>query len=145
MTTNADVLRGQHEQVEALAGRFCEAAQDLARVANGSRCGVTPAPTAYAFLARVKIACRHLGEILAALPQGLHNSLTLRVIKVTDYDPETGNPVDPGKSVTHATEALYALHAALEAASRCAEAAQAALANQGWTPVDEQEDLCVNP
>ena len=142
MTTNADVLRDQHEQIEALAGRFCEAAQDLARAANGSRCGVIPAPTVYALLARVKIACRHLGEILAALPQGLHNSLTLKTIEVTDYDPETGNPVDPGKSITHATEALYALHAALEAASRCAEAAQAALANQGWTPVDEQEDLC---
>ena len=143
MTTNADVLRDQHEQIEALAGRVCEAAQDLARAANGSRCGVIPAPTAYAILGRVKIACRHLGEILAALPQGLHNSLTLRVIEVTDYDPETGNPVAPGKSITHATEALYALHAAFEAASRCAEAAQAALAHQGWTPVDEREDLWV--
>ena len=140
--TTTDVLRSQHEQIEALAGRFCEAAQDLARAANGSRCGVIPAPTAYALLARVKIACRHLSEILAALPQGLHNSLTLRVIEVTDYDPETGNPVDPGKSITHATEALYALHAALEVASRCAEAAQAALAHQGWTPADKQEDLC---
>lgn len=140
--TTTDVLRSQHEQIEALAGRFCEAAQDLARAANGSRCGVIPAPTVYALLGRVKIACRHLGEILAALPQGLHNSLTLKAIEVTDYDPETGNPVDPGKSITHATEALYALHAALEAASRCAEAAQAALAHQGWTPVDEQKDLC---
>lgn len=141
--TTTDVLRSQHEQIEALAGRVCEAAQDLARAANGSRCGVTPAPTAYAILAQVKIACRHLSEILATLPQGLHNSLTLKAIEVTDYDPETGNPVDPEKSITHATEALYALHAALEAASRCAEAAQAALAHQGWTPADEREDLWV--
>ena len=142
MTTNADVLRSQHEQVEALAGRLACVAQDLARVANGTRCGAIPAPTAYALLGRVKIACRHLGEILATLPQGLHNSLTLKAIEVTDYDPETGNPVDPGKSITHATEVLCALHAALEAASRCAEAAQAALAHQGWAPVDEQEALC---
>ena len=143
MTTNADVLRDQHEQIEALAGHLACVAQDLARVANGTRCGVTPAPTAYAILAQVKIACRHLSEILATLPQGLHNSLTLKAIEVTDYDPETGNPVDPGKSITHATEALCALHAAFEAASRCAEAAQAALANQGWTPADKREDLWV--
>lgn len=142
MTTTTDVLRDQHEQIEALAVHLACVAQDLARVANGTRCGATPAPTAYALLARVKIACRHLGEILAALPQGLHNSLTLKTIEVTDYDPETGNHVAPEKSITHATEALYALHAALEAASRCAEAAQVALANQGWTPVDEQEGLC---
>ena len=142
MTTTTDVLRDQHEQIEALAVHLACVAQDLARVANGTRCGATPAPTAYALLARVKIACRHLGEILAALPQGLHNSLTLKTIEVTDYDPETGEIRDPGESITHATEALYALHAALEAASRCAEAAQVALANQGWTPVDEQEGLC---
>ena len=142
MTTTTDVLRGQHEQVEALAGHLACAAQDLARVANGTRCGATPAPTAYALLGRVKIACRHLGEILAALPQGLHNSLTLRVIEVTDYDPETGEIRDPGESITQAGANLRALHAAFEAASMCAEAAQAALANQGWTPVDEQEDLC---
>ena len=142
MTTTTDVLRDQHEKVEALAVHLACVAQDLARVANGTRCGATPAPTAYALLGRVKIACRHLGEILAALPQGLHNSLTLRVIEVTDYDPETGNPVAPGKSITQAGANLRALHAAFEAASMCAEAAQAALANQGWTPVDEQEDLC---
>lgn len=142
MTTNADVLRDQHEQIEALAGHLACVAQDLARVANGTRCGVTPAPTAYALLGRVKIACRHLSEILAALPQGLHNSLTSKAIEVTDYDPETGNPVDPGKSITQAGANLRALHAAFEAASRFAEAAQAALANQGWTPVDKQEGLC---
>lgn len=140
--TTTDVLRGQHEQIEALAGHLACVAQDLARVANGTRCGVTPAPTVYTLLAQVKIACRHLGEILTALPQGLHNSLTLRAIEVTDYDPETGEIRDPGESITQATVDLRALHSAFEAASAYAEASQVALANQGWTPADEQEDLC---
>ena len=133
-----DQLIGQFVSIRAVALNLREAAEALARNANGTRSHIMPAPTAYELLGHLKLTLSHLSEVAAFLPQGLRSSLDNCNVTITDRDLLTGEGRDPDESVKQACQALNQLSAALVAAATFAESAQGALSSQGYEPVNVQ-------
>jgi len=131
MKTLKNLIDLNDEQRE-LADRFCDAAQALARIANGISGRVMPAPTAYDLLGNLKAALGYLAEVAVFVPDGVRNSLTDERIDVYDQDLWTGERRDASRQVTIAEQHLKELLIHLEAAQEAAEAAQVALSSQGY-------------
>ena len=136
MTTTSDqtifTLVHNDQAIDDYGAAVAAACQDLARVANGCRCAVIPAPTAWTLLSHVRVGLRHLEEVLDYLPGGLKRSLSDPTIVVTDADDR-----DPVKSIDLAVDALEpALNQVGDVLTRL-EAAQAAIGAQSWHPTYE--------
>lgn len=131
MNTSKHLTDLNDEQRE-LADRLCDAAQALARSANGNSGRVMPAPTAYDLLGNLKTALDHLSEVAAFMPDGVRNSLTDERITVYDQDFWTGEKRDASQQVTFEAHHLKELLTHLEAACVAADAAQVALNSQGY-------------
>lgn len=129
---NYDQLIGQYDRISVVAFNLREAAEALARNANGTRSHIMPAPTAYELLGHLKLALCHLNDVAVHLPQGLQNSLNNPNVTITDRDWRTGDVRDPEESIKLAGQAILRLSAALVAAATFAECAQAALNSQGY-------------
>lgn len=133
---NYEQLIGQFEVTSNVALHLREAAETLARNANGTRSHIMPAPTAYELLGHLKLALGHLNEVAAFLPQGLQNSLDNPNVTITDRDSLTGEARDPEESVNLARLSLLQLSDALFAAATSADSAQSALNGQGYEPIN---------
>lgn len=131
---NYDQLIEQFESTSNVALSLREAADTLARNANGTRSHIMPAPTAYELLGHLKLALGQLNEVAAFLPQGLRNSLDNPNVTITDRDFLTGEARNPEESVNLARQALIQLSDALVSAAFSAESAQGALNSQGYEP-----------
>ena len=127
------VFQGEAQREAAL--RFCDAAEALAREANGVRGRVLPAPVAYDLLGNLKVAIWHLAEVVKFMPQGVQRSLTDPRLAVYDHNFWTGEPRDPAVQATLAGEHLAEVLTYLEAAAEAAEDAQVALNSQGYNLV----------
>lgn len=138
---NYDQLIGQFEIISDVALDLREAAEALARCANGTRSHIMPAPTVYELLGHLKLALGHLSEVAAFLPQGLRNSLDNPDVTITDRDFLKGEARSPKKSVDLAREALIQLSVALVAAATSTESAQGALNSQGYEPTSTNQAL----
>lgn len=136
---NYDQLIGQFEIISDVAFNLREAAEVLARNANGTRSHIMPAPTVYELLGHLKLTLGHLSEVAAFLPQGLRNSLDNPNVTITDRNFLTGEARDPEESITQARQALNQLSAALVVAAIYTESAQGALNSQGYEPVNTRE------
>ena len=112
--------------------KAADAAEDLARVANGHREHVIPAPTAYDLLGELKVLLWHLKEVADYLPTGIQAALGDPRLDVYDRDVATGADRDPVAQATLAAHRLRDLSAALDHAATAAEAAQTALNGQGY-------------
>ena len=122
-----DELQATGDTQRAAGRALAEATEQLARVANGVREGVMPAPVAYDLLGAVRTAAVQLREVVEFLPRGLAASLQeLRV-----YD-QPG--CDPQHQVDAATVDLGTVANALSVVVTAADAAQAALSGQGYDP-----------
>lgn len=126
------------ELVRDAADRLCDAAENLARLANGIQCTDLPAPTAYRVLGNLKVLAWHLGEVIEYAPRGLVASLSNPAITITDSTFD-GAPRDPRESVDHANAALATLREALAQAAVAADAAQSALGGQGYEPAAQKQ------
>ena len=124
-------LLHQHETIRDAADAACEAAQELARLANGNRQHLLPAPTAYDILGNIKVLLTHLNEVVDFLPRGLAASLSQPGIRITDVAP-SGEPREPETSVSIAADALAVAYTALDKASNYCELAQQAVWGQGY-------------
>ncbi len=127
-----DHLTETNETMREVALQACNAAEDLARIANGNRERVIPAPTAYALLGELKVLLWHLKEVADYLPTGVAAALTDPRMDVYDRNPYTGADRDPAAQVTLAAHRLRDVSTALEHAATAAEAAQTALNSQGY-------------
>lgn len=136
MTTTLDqaIARLDHsdQAIDDYGAAVAAACQDLARVANGCRCAVIPAPTAWVLLSHVRVGLQHLQEVLDYLPDGLKRSLSDPAIVVIDADDR-----EPVESIDLAVAALEpALNQVGDILTRL-EAAQAAIGAQSWHPTYE--------
>lgn len=138
---NYDRLIEQFEITSDVARNLREAAEALARDANGTRSHIMPAPTAYELLGHLKLALGHLNEVASFLPLGLRDSLDNPNVTITDRDFLTGEARNPEESVNLANQALISLSAALVAAATSAESAQGALNSQGYEPAGSNQVL----
>lgn len=123
-------LDRSHVAIDDYGAALAAAAQDLARVANGQRCGVIPGPTAWTLLSHVRVALRHLMEVLEYLPDGLKRSLAEPAIVITDADGR-----DPVESIDAAVADLEPLPNQIGDILTSLEAAQVAVAAQSWHPI----------
>lgn len=114
------------------ASRFCEAAHEFAREANGNRGHIIPAPVVYDMLGELKVALWHVSEVVGFLPRGVRYSLADPRLAVYDRDPGTGEQRDAGEQAEVAAGYLRSALACLSLAARSAESAQAALSGQGY-------------
>ena len=128
-----DDLLAQHDEINDAANAAADAAQQLARLANGNRAGTMPAPTAYTVLGNLKVLLAHLNEVIDFLPRGLSSSLHEESIQITDSAP-SGEPREPDASVSIATDALRVVYEALQRAGTYAELGQQAITGQGYEP-----------
>ena len=124
-------LASANEDMRAMALEACEAAEALARVANGSRERVVPAPTAYALLGELRVLLWHLDEVTSYLPTGVAASLADPRFDVYDRD-YRGEDRDPAAQARLAATALSEASSALQQAASAIEAAQTALNGQGY-------------
>lgn len=129
------VVLGEAQREAAL--RFCDAAHDLARVANGIRGAVLPGPVAYDLLGNLKVALGYLCEAARFMPEGISYSLLDQRLAVYDRDWRTGELRDPGVQAALAAEHLHEVLSYLSAASEAASDAQVALNGQGFDRVGE--------
>lgn len=133
MSNNSQVTH-ELQAISDAALTACEAAEALARAANGIRCHTVPAPTAYDLLGSLKVLLWYLSEVGNHLPVGLAASLNDPRFAVYDRDP-AGIRRDPAAQVVLASEHLGRLVAHLSAAADAAESAQVAINGQGWAEV----------
>lgn len=129
-----DRLIAEGKTIRARADRAADAAEGLARAANGTNCGTVPAPVGYDLLGNVKVLLWYVREATGYLPRGLERSLGDERIVVYDRDLATGEDRDPVAQVASANLHLERLNAALREAAAAAEAAQSAIAGQGYNP-----------
>ena len=130
-------LTDLNDEQRQVADELCEAAKALARVANGIRGDVMPAPTAYDLLGNLKVALAYLAEVTRFMPVGVRNSLSDERIRVYDSDFGSGRKRDPAGQVTIAGHHLAELLTHLVAANEAAEAAQVVLNGQGYMAPSE--------
>ncbi len=126
--TIIDNLHNDGERQRAAASNACDAAQDLARSANAH---VITAPVAYDVLGNIKMLLHHLQEVTDHIPVGLGNSLNEELIHVYDRDID-GHDRDPLKQIETAGPHFHGLTGHLQEAYKHAEAAQQAIAWQGY-------------
>lgn len=124
-------------EIRTRADNASVAAKDLTRVANGVRYGTIPAPVGYDLLGNVKVLPWYVREATGYLPRGLERSLQEPAPVVYDRDFAAGQDRDPAAQLAIAAEHLERLNAALREAAAVAEAAQSALAGQGYNPAPE--------
>ena len=125
-------LTEANDMMRKVALKASDAAEDLARVANGNRERVIPAPTAYDLLGELKVLLWSLKEVTDYLPTGIQAALGDPRLDVYDRDVTTGADRDPVTQATLAAHRLRDLSAALDHAATAAEAAQTALNGQGY-------------
>ncbi|MDO5678064.1 MAG: hypothetical protein Q4G35_11220 [Propionibacteriaceae bacterium] len=128
-----DALITQDETITNAANAACDAAQQLARLANGNRSHLLPAPTAYTILGNLKVLLGHLNEVVDFVPRGLNACRDHPDITITDASP-SGVPRKPETSVKIASDALAVVYSALARALKYAELAQQAINGQGYEP-----------
>lgn len=129
-----DRLVAEGQAIRDCADEAADGAEGLARAANGTSCGSVPAPVGYDLLGNVKVLLWYVREATGYLPRGLERSLGDERIVVYDRDFATGEDRDPVAQVAIANLHLARLNAALREAAAAAEAAQLALAGQGYNP-----------
>lgn len=132
-------LRDEGERQRTAASKACDAAQDLARCANAANARVVTAPVAYDLLGNIKMVLHHLHEVTDHMPVGLVNSLKDERIHVYDRD-MGGNVREPIHQVEEAVPHLHGLTRHLLEAYQHAEAAQQAVAWQGYTEAEPVPD-----
>ncbi len=125
-------LTEANDMMRKVALKASDAAEDLARVANGNRERVIPAPTAYDLLGELKVLLWYLKEVTDYMPTGIQAAQGDPRLDVYDRDVATGADRDPVAQATLAAHRLRDLSAALDHAATAAEAAQTALNGQGY-------------
>lgn len=128
-----DYLHDQGERQRAAASNACDAAQDLARSANAH---VITAPVAYDVLGNIKMLLHHLQEVTDHMPVGLVNSLNDELIHVYDRDID-GHDRDPLEQIETAGPHFHDLTMHLQEAYKHADAAQQAIAGQGYHEAEQ--------
>jgi hypothetical protein len=106
------------------AHALADAAQELARTANGVQESVMPAPVAYSLLGDIKVTAACLRDVAEFLPRGLAASLGV----LTVYD----RGGDPRHQVDAAAVELCTIVDALAQIVGAADMAQAVIAYQGY-------------
>lgn len=127
-----DELIEQHKEVAAAAVALSDAAEALARLANGTRSHIMPAPTVYDVLANIKLTCWALVEVARFLPRGLENSLDLPAIRIIDSSLRDGHVSDPKSTIAKAAPELAKLLTLFTGAADRAEEAQTQIGSQGY-------------
>ncbi len=131
-TDNHGALTELWERQVAAADATTDAAQEFARVANGTAGNLLPAPVAYDLLGNLKVLLWHLREVTQFLPLGVRESLSEASLEVTDRHPSTGALRDPWRQAEVAASCLRDADKYLNLAALNLEEAQVALNSQGY-------------
>lgn len=126
-----DQMIAANDRMRDAARSASDAAEGLARTANGTGERVIPAATVYDLLGEVKVLLWNLKEVIDYLPNGLQASLADPRFDVYDRT-FTGEPRDHLVQAAIASDQLHDVAAALAQAARAAEAAQTTLNGQGY-------------